>query len=44
MSIDAGIPDLENEAKESDKAEEEIETSDNSRPDLRKKIKLILVI
>ena len=37
MSIDSGMPDLENEAKESDKAEEEFEIEDSSRPDLRKK-------
>ena len=37
MSIDAGIPDLENQAEDSDQADEEIETSDNSRPDLRQK-------
>ena len=37
MSIDTGVPDLENEAKDSDKAEEEIEIEDSSRPDLRKR-------
>ncbi len=37
MSIDAGIPDLENQAEDSDQADKEIETSDNSRPDLRQK-------
>ena len=37
MSIDSGIPDLENQANESDKAEEELEIEENSRPDLRKK-------
>ena len=37
MSIDSGVPDLENEAKESDKADEELETADSSRPDLRKR-------
>ena len=37
MSIDSGIPDLDNEAKETDKAEEEIELEDNSRPDLSKR-------
>ena len=37
MSIDAGIPDLENVASDSDKSEEEFEIEDNSRPDLRKK-------
>ena len=38
MSIDAGVPDLENEAKESDKSEEDVEIEDSSRPDLKKKI------
>ena len=37
MSIDAGVPDLDNEAKDSDKAEEEIEIEDSSRPELKKK-------
>ena len=37
MSIDSGMPELENEAKESDQAEEEIEIEDNSQPDLKKK-------
>ena len=37
MSIDTGVPYLENEAKDSDKAEEEIEIEDSSRPDLRKR-------
>ena len=37
MSIDSGMPNLENEAKESDKADEEIEIEDSSQPDLRKK-------
>mgnify|MGYP001400549467 CR=1 FL=1 len=37
MSIDSGVPDLENEAKESDKADEELEIADSSRPDLRKR-------
>ena len=37
MSIESGIPDLENEAKDSDNADEQIETRDNSRSDLRKK-------
>ena len=36
MSIESGVPDLENEAIESDKTDEEIEIEDNSRPDLRK--------
>ena len=37
MSIESGIPDLENEAKDSDDANEKIESRDNSRSDLRKK-------
>ncbi len=37
MSIDSGVPDLENEAKDSDKAEEELEIEDSSRPDMRRK-------
>ena len=37
MSIDSGIPDLENEAREADKAEEELEIEDSSRPDLKKR-------
>ena len=37
MSVDSGVPDLENEAKESDKAEEEVEIENSSRPDLRKR-------
>ena len=36
MSIDSGMPDLENEAKESDQAEEDIEVEDSSQPDLKK--------
>ena len=42
MSIDSGMPDLENEAKESDQAEEDIEIEDSSQPDLRKKGKSAL--
>ncbi len=42
MSIDSGMPDLENEAKESDQAEEEVEIEDSSQPDLRKKGKSAL--
>ena len=38
MLIDAGTPDLENEAKESDKAQEEYEMEDSLRPDLKKRI------
>ncbi len=37
MSIDSGVPDLENEAKDSDEAIEEIEVEKSSRPDLRKR-------
>ena len=37
MSIDSGMPNLENEAKESDQAEEDIEIEDSSQPDLKKK-------
>ena len=37
MSIESGVPSLENETKDSDKAEEEIELKDSTRPDLRKK-------
>ena len=39
MSIDGGIPDLENDAKESDKAEEELEIEDSHISDLKKKDK-----
>ena len=42
MSIDSGIPDLENEAKDSDQAEEDVEIEDSSQPDLRKKGKSVL--
>ena len=42
MSIDAGMPDLENEAKDSDQAEEDIEIEDSSQPDLRKRSKSTL--
>ena len=37
MSIDSGMPDLENEAKDSDQAEEDIKIEDSSQPDLKKK-------
>ena len=37
MVIDGSIPDLENQATDSDKSDEEIEVEDNSRPDLRKR-------
>ena len=39
MSIETGIPDLKNEAEESNQDLEEIEIADNSRPDLKKKSK-----
>ena len=42
MSIDSGIPDLEDEAKESDQAEKEIEIEDSSKSDLRKRGKSTL--
>ena len=37
MSIDSGMPDLENEAKESDQAEEDVEIEDSSQPDFKRK-------
>ncbi len=37
MSIDSGVPDLENEAKDSNEAIEELEVEESSRPDLRKR-------
>ena len=37
MSIDSGMPDLENEAKESNQAEEDIEIEDSSQSDLKKR-------
>ena len=37
MSIESGVPDLENEAKESDDSDEEIEIEDSTRPDLKKR-------
>ena len=37
MSIDSGVPALENQAKDSDQAEQELEIEDNSRPDLKKR-------
>ncbi len=39
MSIESGIPDLENQSSESDQDSEEIEIEDKSKPDLREKIK-----
>ncbi len=41
MSIDSGIPDLENEAKDSDQPEENVEIEESSQPDLRKKGKSV---
>ena len=37
MSIDMGVPDLENLSKDSDKGQEDLEIEDNSRPDLKKR-------
>ena len=37
MSINSSIPDIENQTKESDKAEDEIEIENASKPDLKKK-------
>ena len=37
MSIESGVPDLENETKESDKEDEKVELEDSSRPDLKKR-------
>ncbi|MDC1093317.1 cobalamin biosynthesis protein CobT, partial [Pelagibacteraceae bacterium] len=37
MSIESGMPDLENEAKDSDQAEKDVEIEDSSQPDLKKK-------
>ena len=39
MSIDMGVPDLKNEAKESDNANEEIQIENSARPDLQKGLK-----
>jgi len=39
MSIDSGVPDLENEASDSDKDGEEIEIEDRSKSELRRNIK-----
>ena len=39
MSIDAGIPSLDNEAKDSNQADEEVDIADSSRPDLKKREK-----
>ena len=37
MSIDGGLPDIENQTRDSDKIEEEFEIEDSLRPELRKK-------
>ena len=37
MSIESGVPDLENESKESDALDEEIGLQESSRPDLKKR-------
>ncbi len=37
MSIESGIPDLDNETKDSDKADEELRLEDSARPDLKKR-------
>ena len=37
MSIDSGIPDLENESKETDKDGDELSIEDSSRPELKKR-------
>tara|TARA_B100000886_G_scaffold340369_1_gene309501 strand:+ start:1081 stop:2895 length:1815 start_codon:yes stop_codon:yes gene_type:complete len=37
MSIESGVPDLENETKESDILDEEVQLDDSSRPDLKKR-------
>ena len=39
MSIDLGVPDLKNEAKESDNADEEVQIENSSKPDLQKSLK-----
>ena len=39
MSIDLGVPDFKNEAKESDNADEEMQIENSSRPDLQKSLK-----
>ncbi len=40
MSIDSGIPDLENESKESNKDVDELSIEDSSRPELKKRGKI----
>ncbi len=37
MTIDGGIPDLENDANESDQTEEEVEVKENNNPDFKKR-------
>ena len=37
MSIESGVPDLENETKGSDELDKEVELQDSSRPDLKKR-------
>ncbi len=37
MTIDGGIPDLENDANESDQTEEEVEVKENYNPDFKKR-------
>ena len=39
MSIESGVPDVENQASEIDKDLEEIEIEDKNKSDFRKKIK-----
>ena len=39
--MNSGLPDLENEAKESDQAEEDVEIEDSSQPDLRKRERVL---
>ena len=43
MSIDSSIPDLENQAQESNKAEDDIEIEDNSRPELKKATSTLVI-
>ena len=38
MSIDLGVPDLKNEAKDSDNADEEVQIENSSKPDLQKSL------
>ena len=41
MSIESGVPDLDNQTKESDQDVEEIEVEDKSKSELKKKLKKI---